>query len=151
LGRKFDVGRVFEAFSDVASELEAAEGAVVGLVGVAGDDHFRAASETGQDAKDHFWGELLGLIEQDEGADEGAAAGPANGEKLQGTFSEVLHQQSTAYELAEVIEGAAGEGGELIEQFPGQGAEVFLEGGGDAADDVDLVAFFLFKQFQGGG
>jgi len=104
-----------------------------------------------QRTENYFSRELLGLIEQDERADEGAATCPANGKKLEGTFSKVLHQQSAADELAEVIEGAAGEGCELIEQFARQGAEVFLEGGSNAANDVDLIAFFLFKQFQSGG
>jgi hypothetical protein len=149
--RELDEGGIFEAGSDVFRELDATEGAVVSLLGVAGEGNFGATPEASEDTQEHFGVHLLDFVNEDEGPDEGPAAAPTNRDEFEFSFSEELHEEGAAYELSKVIEDGAGVGEEFFEQVTGEGAEVFAKGGGDAADDQDFINALFVKQFEGDG
>jgi len=151
LVRELDKGGVFDAGGDVFSVFNTSEMAVVGLLGVTGENHFRASAEASEDTEEHFRVHLLDFIYQHEGTDEGASTAPANGNELEFSFCEVLHKERATDKLGEVIQDATGERGELLEQVTGEGSEVFAEGGGDAADDQDFFDALFVKQFEGDG
>jgi len=143
--RELDEGGIFEAGSDVFREFDATEGAVVSLLGVAGEGNFRATPEASEDTQEHFGVHLLDFVNEDEGPDEGTAAAPANGHEFEFSFSDELHDEGAANELSEVIEDGAGVGEEFFEQVTGEGAKVFAEGRGDAADDQDFFDALFVK------
>jgi hypothetical protein len=149
--RELDNSGAFNAGGDVFSVFNTSEMTVVGLLGVPSENHFRAATEAGEDTEEHFRTHLLDFIYQHEGTHEGASTAPAHGNELEFSFCEVLHEEWATDELGEVIEDTTGEGGEFFEQVTGESAEVFAEGGGNATDDEDFIEPFFGEHLEGYG